>query len=191
MACSRLLSPDSGLGTVVEGWGQLEFVLPSSFSGCLRQLSASTGHTCTWSPDRAGHACAYTGLHRMGVPFCAATAVRRYSCANCQVRQCSILERLWHSTVAGPPPQSAPGAASRSTYRVGDSGSRYYLIGRKRLTLFSRAPREKPKETRIWSGGPSIVDNQDSEYPVPRVPGPPICSEPMPGSSAFLFTHKK
>nr|KAF6477922.1 hypothetical protein HJG59_010817 [Molossus molossus] len=50
MACSRLPSPNSGLGAVVEGWGQLEFVLPSSFSGCFRQLSASTGHTCIGAP---------------------------------------------------------------------------------------------------------------------------------------------
>lgn len=168
----------------------MEFVLPPSVSGGLAVISVHWTHLHL-EPGRAGRACAYTCLHRVGVPLCAATAVRRRSVCQLPGRQCSILERLWHSTVAGPPPQSAPGAASPSTSRAGDSGSRHYLIGRKRLTRFSRAPREKPKETRIWPGGPSTVDNQDSEYPVPRVPGPPICSEPMPGSSAFLFTRKK
>ena len=62
-------------------------------------------------------------------------------------------------------------------------GSRYYLTGG--LTEFSRAPREKPEQRESSQVVPQSIPKRGD--PVARVPGPPTGSEPIPGSSAFLF----
>lgn len=64
----------------------------------------------------------------------------------------------------------------------------FQMTGSKRLTRFSRAPREKPEQTRICSGCPQSILQRGGALNIRKCRGHPL---PMPGSSAFLFWHVK
>lgn len=145
-------------------------ICPHPLRGCITQLSAFAGHTLTWSRqrglcrDRTGHACAYMCLHRVGLFLCVGIVVRCCS-GCCQAHQCSILEGSGPAPLPARLPISPRSVfceqlcSGRRCPAASLGGSRYLfqvLTGGKKLTLFSRAPRVKPKQTCIWSGGHSI-----------------------------------
>lgn len=140
---SHPLTPGLGEGRWLEFFSPLG-VVSFSYQRALDTLAFRAG-----SAD-----CAPTWL-RTRVRTCVSTVwafsfVQLLPCApspsaNCQARQCALLERLWHSAIAeSTDPQLSSG---RRCPGASLGGSRYCLTDG--LTEFSRAPREKPEQTRI------------------------------------------